>query len=82
MAYEQLLAAQRKTVGTKQTLKALERDEAKAVFIALNADRKVVEPVYRLCAVKAVPVIEAASMLELGVACGIEVGCAVAAVID
>jgi len=82
MTYEQLLAARKKTVGTKQTLKTLERDEAKVVYVALDADRRIVEPIYSLCAVKGIPMIEAESMLVLGRACGIEVGCATAAVIE
>jgi len=82
MTYEQLLAARKKTVGTKQTIKTLERDEAKVVYVAQDADRKIVEPIYSLCAVKGVPMIEAESMLVLGRACGIEVGCATAAVIE
>lgn len=82
MAYELLLSARKKTVGAKQTLKAIERGQAKVVYIAQNADRHVVEPILRICASKGIQVIQAESMQALGKACGIEVRCASAAVIE
>ncbi|MDD3652726.1 MAG: ribosomal L7Ae/L30e/S12e/Gadd45 family protein [Desulfotomaculaceae bacterium] len=82
MAYEQLLSARKKTVGAKQTLKAVERGYAKTVFIAKNADRHVVEPILQMCIEKGIQVNQADSMQTLGRACGIEVGCAAAAVIE
>jgi len=74
--------ARRRTVGTKETLKALERGEPKAVFVAEDAERRVVEPVLRLCAEKNVPVVRVESMEALGRACGIKVGCASASIIE
>lgn len=82
MAYDQLLSARKKTVGAKQTLKAVERGYAREVFIAKNADRHVVEPILKLCMEKGVQINEVDSMQALGKACGIEVGCAAASVID
>ncbi|BAF58495.1 MAG: 50S ribosomal protein L7Ae-like protein [Pelotomaculum sp.] len=82
MAYERLLSARKKTVGTKQTLKAIERGQAKVVYVAQNADRHVIEPVLSLCAAKNIPVIQVDSMLALGKACHIDVGCAAAAVTE
>lgn len=82
MAYERISSARKKTVGTKQTLKAIERGQARAVFVAQNADRHVVEPVIQLCASKGIPVIHVESMHALGKACGIEVGCATAAITE
>lgn len=82
MSYEALLSARIKTVGAKQTLKAIERGQAKVVYVAQNADRHVVEPILRICAEKGIPVIKADSMLALGKACRIEVGCASAAIIE
>lgn len=82
MAYERISSARKKTAGAKQTLKAIERDQAKTVYVAQNADRHVVEPVLQLCSSKNIPVVYVDSMLALGKACGIEVGCAIAAVIE
>lgn len=82
MAYERLLAARKKTVGAKQTLKAIERGQARLVYVARNADRHVVDPILQLCAAKNIPVIQVDSMQALGRACGIEVGCATTAVTE
>jgi large subunit ribosomal protein L7A len=82
MVYNRLLSARKKTVGAKQTLKAVERGQAKVVYTAQNADRHVVEPIIRMCAVKGIEVIQVDSMQALGKACGIEVGCATAAVTE
>ena len=82
MVYERVSSARKKTVGTKQTLKAIERGQAKAVFVAQNADRHVVDPILQLCASKGIQVIHVDSMQALGKACGIEVGCATAAIIE
>jgi len=82
MAYDHLLSARKKTVGAKQTMKAIERGQAKVVYVAQNADRHVVEPILQICASKGIPVIHVDSMQALGKACGIDVGCASAAVTE
>ncbi len=82
MAYKRLLEVKKKTVGTKQTLKAIERGESKTVYVAEDAERRVVEPIIQMCEKKGIPVVRVASMRELGRACGIKVGCASAAVIE
>jgi len=82
MAYKRLISAKKRTVGSKETLKAIERGQAKVVYVALGADRHVVEPIIQACAAKGIAVIEVDSMLALGKACRIEVGCASAAVVE
>jgi len=82
MQLERLKAAKHKTVGLKQTLKALEKGLAKLVFIADDAEQHVTKPLLRLCLEKSVPVQSVMSMEDLGKACGIEVGAATAAVLD
>lgn len=82
MPYERLLKARKKTVGSKQTLKSIERGQAVAVFIAGNAERHVIDPIIRICKAKGVELVEVETMLVLGKACGIEVGCASAAVLE
>ncbi len=77
-----LLSSRKKTVGAKQTLKALERDLARVVFVAGDADRFVVDPILQLCGQKGTPVIQVDTMQSLGKACRIEVGCAVAAILE
>ncbi len=82
MQLERLKAAKQKTVGLKQTLKAVEKGQAKIVFIADDAEQHVTRPLLKLCSEKAVPVEVVAGMEELGKACNIEVGAATAAVLQ
>jgi len=77
-----LVSAKKKSVGTKQTFKALEKGLAKKVFIASDAEQHVVKPLVQQCHAKGVPVVTVDSMKDLGKACGIEVGCASAALIE
>ncbi len=81
MSCERLTKASKKTIGSKQTLKAIEQGQAQVVYIAKNAERHVVEPIVENCVAKGVELIEVDTMLYLGKACGIEVGCASAAII-
>jgi len=69
-----------KTIGLKQTIRLVEADGADSVYIAQDADERVVGKLRELCAARGVEVIPAESMKMLGKACGIDVGAAVAAV--
>jgi len=80
--YERLTGAKAKTVGTKQTLKALQKDQVKVVYVARDAEERVVRELLRLCEEKNVEVVYADSMARLGQACGIQVGAASAAVLE
>ncbi len=70
-----------KVVGVKQTRRAIDDGRAARVFLALDADPALTAPVEVLCAEKGVPVEKVAQMKELGSACGIAVGSAVAALL-
>ena len=76
------LLAGDKTVGTKETLKAIEKNKVAAVFIAKDAENRVVEPVRRACLEKGVKILEVETMAELGHACHLSVGAAACAVIQ
>ena len=67
-----------KLVGAKQAKRALNDGRAKKLFLAVDADPRVTEPLAALAAEKSVPVVEVSSMKDLGAACGIAVGSAVA----
>lgn len=75
----EMLKSGKKAIGTKQTLKAVEKGLADMVFVARDADERVVSPIRALCSQKGVLLEEVATMIELGRACGIEVGAAAAA---
>ena len=69
-------------VGSKQLKKALNKGIAQRVYLALNADPAVTEPLMVLCEVNNVSYAWVPSMQDLGRACGIEVGAAAAAVLN
>ena len=75
------LTAKPKVVGAKQVKRAVEAGRAVKVFVARDADPRVTEPITQLCADKGVEVFDGAAMREIGAACGIAVGAAVAAVV-
>lgn len=81
MPYAILASAKKKTIGAKQTTKAIEKGTAVKVFIAEDADQRVIAPIIELCNCNGLPIVRAESMQALGKACGIEVGCAVAALL-
>lgn len=82
MSLESLSRARKKAVGSKQTLKAIDRDQAKVVYVAKNADRHITEPVIKACKARSIPVVLVDSMTALGKACGIEVGSSSVAVVE
>ena len=67
--------------GVTQTSRALEHGRAARVFLAEDADPRVTGPVEELCREKDIPVERVSQMKELGSACGIAVGSAVAALL-
>lgn len=70
-----------KVVGAKQTKRALNDGKALRVYYAADADPILWEPIVALCGEKGIPVAEAVGMKELGLACSIAVGAAVAALV-
>jgi len=74
------LKVAKKVIGAKQTRRAVAAGEALTVYIAADAEARVIAPIRELCTQYGVTVAEVETMRELGKACGIEVGAAVAAV--
>ncbi|WP_298704411.1 ribosomal L7Ae/L30e/S12e/Gadd45 family protein [uncultured Veillonella sp.] len=72
MEIEQLTTAH-KTIGAKQTAKAIARGEVEMVFVANNSDDRVVLPLIELCEAEGVPINQEHSMEELGKAGKIKV---------
>lgn len=80
-ALERLRSAEAKSVGTNQTAKAISRGRAQVVYIAKDADRRVVDGVAAAAKDANLEIVEVESMREIGRACGIGVGAAVAAIL-
>lgn len=75
------LAEGPKVVGAKQTRRALAGGRAAAVYLAQDADPRVTEAIRDLCGQLGVSVYDVPAMRQLGQACGIAVGAAVAALV-
>ncbi len=73
--------AAKKCVGTKQTLKAIETGKAAVVYVAKDAEPKVIERVIELCEQRRIEYEFADTMREIGECCGIEIGAASAAIL-
>lgn len=67
-------------VGAKQTLKAIKVDQIEVVFLAQDADLYITAPIRLECENRGIKVVDVETMTELGKACGIEVGSAVAGI--
>lgn len=82
MSLERLKTARKKSIGTKQTVKAIEKGRTQMIFVAKDAEDHVTRELVKLARDKGLEVVYADSMLALGKACGIEVGAAAAAILD
>ncbi|QGQ93611.1 50S ribosomal protein L7ae-like protein [Paenibacillus psychroresistens] len=82
MPYEKVKQADKISIGTKQATKMIEAGKAQEVFVAKDADPRVTTKVIALCKKMGVQVTYVDSMKLLGKACGIEVGAAIAAVVN
>ncbi|OUM99083.1 MAG: ribosomal protein L7Ae-like protein [Paenibacillaceae bacterium ZCTH02-B3] len=67
-------------VGTKQTIKTVEQGKAIEVFVARDADSRLVTRIVSLCKLHGVKVNYVDTMRQLGKACGIAVEAAMAVV--
>ena len=76
------LAKQPFVVGAKQLKKAVKAGRVRCVFLAMNADPAVTDPLELLCTDNHIPITWVSRMEDLGRACGIEVGAAAAAVLN
>lgn len=70
-----------KVVGVKQTVKVIKNGTAKTVYIAEDADAKLIQSVKVLIDENPLEVVYVDSMKDLGKLCGIDVGAATAAVL-
>lgn len=63
-----------KVIGIKQTIKAIKNCKADTVYIAKDADEKLVRPVINLAEENSLKVVYVSTMKELGHLCAIDVG--------
>ncbi len=78
---DKLKQAPKKIIGTKQTLKAIDKNQVDTVFIAQDAEEHVVSKLKEMCRENDITTVAVNTMRELGDACGIQVGAASAAIL-
>ena len=72
------LSGSNKVVGAKQVRRALRDGRAARLYIAMDADPRLLQPLVQEAVNRQVPIQQVSSMKELGESCGIAVGAAVA----
>ncbi|WP_094549364.1 ribosomal L7Ae/L30e/S12e/Gadd45 family protein [Petroclostridium xylanilyticum] len=72
----------KKIVGIKQAVKAAQNGNVRKAFIAKDAEEKVVGSFKQICSSNSIEIEYVDSMKELGKACGIDVGAAVAVIVN
>lgn len=77
----EILKTAKKTIGAKQTMKAIERGDVEVVFLASDCDEWIAMPILELCLERVIPVHRELTMQELGVAAHIKVGSAAVGVL-
>lgn len=82
MSLERLKSARKKSIGVKQTAKAIEKGSTQTVYVARDADDHVTRELIKSARDKGLELVLIDSMVALGKACGIEVGAAAAAILD
>lgn len=68
-------------IGRKQTMRIVELGRAEEVYVAEDADPRLTSEIIALCNQHGVKVTHVDTMHNLGKACGIEVGAAMAAIV-
>ncbi len=78
---EELRNKEMRTVGLKQTIKAVQAGKAEQVFLARDVDAYIKNIVEDECERHGLSITYIDTMKELGKACGIDIGAATAAIL-
>lgn len=74
----EILKYGKKTIGIKQSTKAVQEKSVKTAFIAKDADEEIVRDFIEMCKQSFIEIIYVDTMKSLGNACNIDVGASVA----
>lgn len=80
MSYEKVKQAKKTVIGTKQTVKAIRGGHVVEILVARDADNRITQSAIQLAEEKGVKIDFVESKIELGKACGLQVGAAVVAI--
>ncbi len=75
------LNADNRIVGTKQVKRAINNEDAEIVYIAEDADGKIIDEIIMICNEKQIEIVYVDTMEELGNLCKIDVNAATAALL-
>lgn len=81
MMLTNLIKSKNKVVGRKQTISVIKEGKADRVFLAKDADKHIIDEIYRIGKENNISIITVDSKLKLGRACGIDVSAACAALL-
>jgi len=71
----------KKVVGFKQSIKAIQNGSVNAVYLANDAEARLIEKIVELCEENSLEVHYVDTMKDLGKLCGIDVGAASAVIL-
>lgn len=71
----------KKVIGAKQTLKAIKNGTASIVYVAEDAEQKVIKPIIEACLLCNLELVYISTIRELGRMCDIDVGAATACIV-
>lgn len=80
MSYEKVKQAKKTIIGTKQTVKAMQKGLVKEIYIALDVEERIIELARRTAQENNVLIHYVESKVDLGKACGLRLGASVVAI--
>ncbi|QBP39775.1 MULTISPECIES: ribosomal L7Ae/L30e/S12e/Gadd45 family protein [Paenisporosarcina] len=80
MSYEKVNQAKKTVIGTKQTVKAIHGGHVLEILVARDADNRITQPALLAAKENGVKIDYVESKIELGKACGLQVGASVVAI--
>ncbi|SKA92736.1 large subunit ribosomal protein L7A [Clostridium sp. USBA 49] len=72
----------KKVVGIKQSIKAIKNNKVKALYVAMDAEARLIEPVVKLAEENSIEIHHVNTMKTLGKLCGIDVGASAAVILE
>lgn len=64
---------EKKVIGIKQSTKAIKNNEGKTLYVAKDADEKLIKPLVKLAEQRGIEIKTIETMKTLGIMCGIQV---------
>ena len=72
----------KKVIGIKQSLKAIQTDEGKTLYVAIDADKSLIKPIVEIAEMKNLNIVYIDTMKKLGLMCDIDVKASVALILN